>query len=150
MLTSRSKAKLDLARSLGADLAVSPADDLDAAAERLTSGEGFDVTIEAAGTWEALHDAIRLTAPRGRVAVVGCASAEPYGYSLERLIGVEVSLLGVRGSPGVWPQTIDMMARGDLRVAPLVSHKFPLEQFRTAFSMAEAGGPDLMKVLLKP
>ena len=151
MLTSRSAPKLRLAEELGADRAVNAAaEDLAAVARDVTAGEMFDVTIEAAGTAEALNDAVRIAGPRGRVAVLGYASSEPYGHSLGKLIGEEVSLIGVRGSPGVWPLTIDLIAQGRISVAPLMTRRLGLEQYEEAFGLVAAGAPDLLKVLLAP
>jgi len=149
MLTSRSREKLELAERLGADRAVRPGEDLAETALEVTDGDLFDVTIEAAGTHAALNDAISLAAPRGRVAVVGDASAEPFGYSLASVIGVELSIIGVRGSPSVWPETIDLIRRGKINVGPLVSHCYPIDEYEVAFSVAERGGADVLKVLVE-
>lgn len=151
MLTSRSQPKLDLALTLGASHVVNvDTEDLAARASDITQGDGFDVTLEAAGNAEALHDAVRITAPRGRVAVVGYAAEEPYGHSLARILGLELMVLGVRGSPGVWPETIRLVAEGKLRLGPLISHRFPLTEYQQAFELALRGGPDVLKVLLEP
>jgi len=149
MLTSHSREKLELAERLGADRAVRPGEDLAETALEVTDGDLFDVTIEAAGTHAALNDAISLAAPRGRVAVVGDASAEPFGYSLASVIGVELSIIGVRGSPNVWPETIDLIQRGKINVGPLVSHCYPIDEYEVAFSVAERGGADVLKVLVE-
>jgi len=150
MLTSRSPHKLELARSMGADrVANASADDLLQVALDVTDGELFDVAIEAAGTRDALDDAIRLCGPRGRVAVVGYAAGEPYNHPLAKLIGVELSIIGVRGSPHVWPQTIDFVQRGKLSLGPIITHRYSLDQFEQAFAVAMQGGPDVLKVLLE-
>lgn len=149
VVTSRSGPKLDMACRFGADAAINVAhENLRQTALDLTDGELFDVALEAAGAAPALADAVSVLAPRGRVGVVGYASPEPYQYGLGTILGMEQSMIGVRGSPGVWPETIDMVRRGVLQVEPLVSHHFPLERYAEAFDLHRRGGPDVLKVML--
>lgn len=149
VLTSRSREKLDLAVRLGADAAINAAgEDARQRARELTSGDLFTVAIEAAGTGAALDDCLALAAPRGRIALVGYADDEPYAHSLTKIIGVELSIIGVRGSPGVWPETIAMVREKRLQLEPLISHEYPVEQYAEAFETASKGGPNVLKALL--
>ena len=84
-----------------------------------------------------------------RIALVGLSSRDPFGYGLETVIDREQTIIGVRGSPHVYPQTIEMMARGLLKAQPLISHRFALDEYDKALAVAKAGGPEVMKVLLK-
>ena len=81
--------------------------------------------------------------------VVGCASAEAYGHTLARVIGRELSVVGVRGSPHVWPQTIDLITRGKMNLTPMITRRYKLAEFEEAFAVAQKGGPDVLKVLLE-
>lgn len=151
MLVTRSEPKLQVARELGADLAVSSAEtDLMALAADVTSGELFDVVIEAAGTAEALSDALQLGGYTSRIGIVGYSSRAPFTYSLGTLIDREQTLIGVRGSPHVYPRTVELLAGGQIQGHPLISHRFSLGEHRQAFNLARQGGPDVLKVLLKP
>lgn len=149
LVVSRSAPKLRLAEKLGVDRAVSAATaDLRAVAEELTDGEGFDVVIEAAGTRPAFDEALRLCGPAGRVALVGLSSAEPYGYGLDTIIDREQTIIGVRGSPNTYPQTIDLIVKGAVQTAPLITQRFPLAEYEEAFRVAREGGAGVLKVLL--
>lgn len=149
MLVTRSEPKLDLARQLGADLALSPAaGDLAATAAEATGGALFDVVIEAAGTEPAFYEALLLGGYASRIGMVGLANRTPFGFGLWTVIDREQTIIGVRGSPHVYPQTIEMLARGTLQARPLVSHEFALERYAEAFAVAAAGGPGVLKVLL--
>lgn len=150
VVASRSPEKLELARRLGADATINTRlEDATRRSDELTDGDLFTAVIEAAGTSAALADCLALIAPRGRIAVVGYADEEPYAHSLAKVIGVELSIIGVRGSPGVWPETIEMVRDGRLNPEPLVSHEYGLEQYAEAFATAAAGGPSVLKVLLR-
>jgi L-iditol 2-dehydrogenase len=150
MLVTRSEPKLSLARSLGADLAVSSAEvDLASYAAEVTDGDLFDVVIEAAGTESAFYDSLLIGGYASRIGMVGLSNRGPLGYGLWTVIDREQTIIGVRGSPHVYPQTIEMMVAGRISARPLVSHRFALGEYAEAFATARAGGPTVMKVLLK-
>jgi L-iditol 2-dehydrogenase len=150
VMVSRSAPKLAMAQRHGADAVVnSKTTDLVAAARELTEGDLFDVVIEAAGTEGAFRDALLVGGYVSRIALVGYSAREPFGHGLETVIYREQTIIGVRGSPHVYPQTIALMARGDLQLEELVSHRYPLAQYQEAFAVAEAGGPEVMRVLIE-
>ena len=61
----------DLAAAHGADHVVDPtADDVRLTVKRQTGGHGADVSVEASGSYAALHDALRSTAYGGTVASI--------------------------------------------------------------------------------
>lgn len=151
LAVSRSDYKLRLAETLGADRAVSSvAANLAEVAQEVTGGEGFDVVIEAGGNAEALNDSLQLCGRLGRVVVVGYASPEGYGHSLQTVIDREQTLIGVRGSPNVYPQTIDLMAAGRIRVEPLITARFALADYAEAFELARSRRPNVLRVLVTP
>jgi L-iditol 2-dehydrogenase len=122
--------------------------DIAAYAAEITDGKLFDVVIEAAGTEAAFYDALLLAGYASRLGMVGLARREPFDHGLWTVIDREQTIIGVRGSPHVYPQTIDLIVRGALRPRPLISHVFTLSQYREAFAVAAKGGPEVMKVLL--
>lgn len=149
LMVSRSLPKLALAEGFGADAVVNSREtDLLEAALELTDGELFDVVIEAAGTHAAFRDALIIGGYVSRIGMVGLSLREPFGYGLETVINREQTIMGVRGSPHVYPQTIRMITAGILQLEPLVSHRFALADYAEAFALAEQGGPDVMRVVL--
>jgi len=62
----------------------------------------------------------------------------------------ELSLLGTCGSAGEYPACIDMMARGKIQVAPLISAQASLEEGPAWFDRLHRGEAGLMKVIIKP
>jgi 2-desacetyl-2-hydroxyethyl bacteriochlorophyllide A dehydrogenase len=150
LMVSRSAPKLRLAERLGADRAISSAEvDLSAVAREVTQGDLFDVVIEAAGTEGAFNDALHLGGYTSRIAMVGLSAQEPYGYNLATIIDREQQIIGVRGSPHTYPQTIELIGQGRIQTKPLVSQVFPLADYAEAFAAARSGRPDVMKVLLE-
>jgi alcohol dehydrogenase len=127
--------KLDLARTWGVEVATVGASGL--------AARSFNVVVEATGSPAGLGEALRLVAPRGTVVMKSTFHEKAY-FDTSKLVVEEITLLGSRC--GSFPIALDMLARGHVKVRPLVSKIFPLEAGLEAFAyMKEAS---CLKVLL--
>ncbi len=150
VVTSHSRTKLELAEKLGADAALQSDDSLLQAARRVTQGEMFDVAIECSGSGSALGDCVQLVKPRGRIVLIGAAHRWPEAPPPGRIVGAELQIIGVRGSPHVWPETIELVRKGKIKTGPVISHRLPLAQWRQAFDLVQSNDPTVLKALLLP
>jgi L-iditol 2-dehydrogenase len=129
--------RLEAARSFGAT-AVFQASDGQESAEVLaaTNGRGVDVSFEVAGENEAVETAIAAAKPGGRVILVGIPAEDRTAFtaSLARRKGLTIKLS--RRMKRVYPRAIRLVESGMVDVRSLVSHRFPLEEFNRAFSIA--------------
>lgn len=145
----RSPFKLNLARELGADVAISLTDHpLAEAADEVTRGRGFNVVIEATGHPEGVTLALRTATPRGRVAVTGVFEGRSHSIDLNTIMPKELTVIGSLGGPTVFDEAIDLVRRGKLKVLPLNTHTLPLPQGPQALAMVARGRPDLVKLQL--
>jgi L-iditol 2-dehydrogenase len=150
MLTSRSPEKLKLAEELGADAAVNARDqDVYEAAMDLTHGHGFDVVIEATGSISGFNDALRITTTRGRIALESVYERVPPG-DIDDIVYRELDVFGCVGGPNVWDETLELMRRGAIRTAPLISRRLPLSRVQEALSAMEKGEPGIVKIVVEP
>jgi L-iditol 2-dehydrogenase len=142
--------KLELAKRLGAEEGLNPRR-VDVAKEvaALTEGRGADVAIEAVGTTAPIATAIACLRKGGALALVGNLSPQ-VELPLQAVVTRELSLLGSCGSAGEYPACIELLARGDIQVAPLISAAAPLEEGPRWFERLHAGEPGLLKVILRP
>jgi L-iditol 2-dehydrogenase len=62
----------------------------------------------------------------------------------------QIRLQGSCASAGEYPQAIDLMSRGAIRVKPLITAIAPLEEGARWFERLHAREPNLMKVVLAP
>ncbi len=69
---------------------------------------------------------------------------------LQSIVTREVTLYGSCGSNGEYPQCIDLVARGAIRVDPLITARATLEQGADWFARLYEKEPGLMKVILQP
>jgi propanol-preferring alcohol dehydrogenase len=140
--------RLEMARSLGAKVALNGSEDaVETALRDWTEGRGVDVAFECAGNAEAAEQALRTVRKRGTFAYVGVADQlvlDPW----EDLIRRELTIYGSRCF--VLPEFDDMISlvRRGLPVGEIVTHRFPLREAESAFSVFCSG--QCGKVLLEP
>ncbi|MCX6921831.1 MAG: zinc-binding dehydrogenase, partial [Verrucomicrobia bacterium] len=142
--------KLALAKSMGADDTVNGADGR-ALEEinRLTNGQGADVAFEAVGVAVTVDLAIRCVRKGGLVTMVGNVSPK-VDLPLQVAVTRELTLYGSCASAGEYPACLDMMARGSIQAAPLLSAVAPLTEGASWFDRLYRKEPGLLKVVLAP
>ncbi len=137
---TRSVAKQELARRLGADEVVAAADvDPVAAVRALTDGLGADVVLQLVGDARADEQAIAMGGPGGRVVLIG-AALEPFSVRAAEIFWRELAVLGSRGfTPADIADAIDLYLDGTLDVRHLVERVRPLEEANEAIADLVAG-----------
>ena len=142
--------RLEQARLFGADHAFQP-DQTDIVQEvlALTSGRGADLAVEAVGIAPTIRTAVACLRKGGALALVGNVSPE-VPLPLQAVVTRELSLLGSCASSGEYPLCLDLIARGAVRVDPLISAVAPLAEGAVWFQRLRDKEPGLMKVVLQP
>jgi L-iditol 2-dehydrogenase len=139
-----------LAARLGAARTIDGKDpDVPAAVRAATGGKGADLAFEVVGHAETFLAATRSVRKGGTVTLIGNL-APRVEMPLQEIVTRELSLLGSCASSGEYPACIDLLARGAVDVAPLISVTAPLEDGPLWFERLHKGGGDLMKVILQP
>ena len=143
-------AKLAKARELGADHVLNPKSaNVPQAVRELTGGRGADHALEAVGATEPIRTAVAATRKGGDVTLVGNLSPR-VEVDLQSVVTRQITLYGSCASSGEYPQCIDLLARGAIRVDPLISACAPLTEGVSWFERLYGHEPNLMKVVLKP
>jgi threonine dehydrogenase-like Zn-dependent dehydrogenase len=57
---------------------------------------------------------------------------------LDRVVVNDQVVIGSLGSPGVWPQALELLGRGRVRPSALVTHRYPLEAVGEAVATMRA------------
>jgi L-iditol 2-dehydrogenase len=142
--------RLRLAEQLGATATIN-AKKADTAAEihGLTSGTGVDVALEAVGNSVAIKTAIDSVRKGGIVTLIGNVSPT-VEIPLQAVVSRQIRLQGSAASSGEYPQCIDLLARGAVRVKPLITAVTPLEEGPRWFERLHSGEPNLIKIILAP
>jgi threonine 3-dehydrogenase len=140
VVTDLNPYRLELARTMGATLALDPRErDLHDAQRELGMTEGFDVGLEMSGQAEALRGMIDNMAHGGRIAVLGIPSDE-VTLDLNPVIFNMLTLKGVYGREmyETWYQMTVMLQSG-LEIGPVITHRFSHRDFEEAFAVARSG-----------
>jgi len=69
---------------------------------------------------------------------------------LQKVVTRQLRLQGSCASAGEFPHAIDLVARGEIQVKPLITAVAPLEDGPRWFERLHAHEPNLMKVVLTP
>lgn len=148
LAVGRTAKRFDLARGLGASATRAIGDgDLAAAAQAFSGREGVDVVVETAGTAPAVQHALDLVRPGGRVVLTGLPH-EPSTVSFFGVVRREVTILGSMIYQDEFPEAMRLLAAGQVRTGPLVTHRFALDAIDAAF--AAHRDPASIKVSLVP
>ena len=115
----------------------------------MTEGRGADVAWEVVGATPTIQTAIASVRKGGSVTLVGNV-APMIELPLQSVVTREITLRGTCGCNGEYPQCIDLMARGVINVAPLITAKISLAEGPQWFQRLHAGDPDQMKVVVQP
>jgi L-iditol 2-dehydrogenase len=142
--------KLALAAQMGATATINSAEqDAETEIRRLTDQRGADRSFEAVGIGPTIDLAIRAARKGGTVTLVGNVSPK-VELPLQVVVTRELSLLGSCASCGEYPACLDALARGAIRVAPLISAVAPLAEGAAWFERLYRREPGLLKVILRP
>jgi threonine dehydrogenase-like Zn-dependent dehydrogenase len=135
---------------LGATETINPKHGDPAAAIReLTEGRGADVALECVGATDPIRTAIASVRKGGAVTLVGNI-APAIDLPLQAVVTRQIRVQGSCASCGEYPASIELMARGAIRVDPLISAVAPLAEGPAWFGRLYRREPGLMKVILRP
>ena len=140
-----------MAAEMGADVSLDPAqlDPVQAVME-LTNGTGAEVVLEMSGNARAIDQGTRMLARGGRMSLLGLPDGAVTLDLNDQVIFKEARLQGITGREmfRTWQQTTTLLSTGRVDVAPVITHRFPLEGFKEAFETTASGRSG--KVILLP
>ncbi|HWA09788.1 MAG TPA: galactitol-1-phosphate 5-dehydrogenase [Opitutaceae bacterium] len=143
--------RLALAKELGAtDVINSGSGDPVAAIHALTGGRGADLAFEVVGISPTLNLALAALRRGGSAVLVGNLSPKTE-FPMQAVVTRELTIHGTCSSAGEYPLCLDLIARGTIRVEPMISAKAPLSEGISWFKRLSAkDGGKFMKVILQP
>jgi threonine 3-dehydrogenase len=130
--------RLDLARTMGADLALDAADP--ATGERIreaTGGDGVEVVLEMSGAQAALDQALSAITRGGRISLLGIFG-QPVRLDISNLVieqGLRIHGVFGRRIYDTWERTQALLRSGALDVTPILTHRLDLADWERAFDL---------------
>jgi threonine 3-dehydrogenase len=140
VVTDLNPFRLDLARHMGASLAVNPKDTpLKDIQRQLKMTEGFDVGLEMSGSPLALSDMLGNMSHGGKIAILGIpAKSAPMDWR-----PVIFNMLTIKGVYGremyeTWYKMSVLLDSG-LDISPVITHRFRFDEFERGFDAMISG-----------
>jgi threonine 3-dehydrogenase len=140
VITDISQYRLDLAKSMGVDLALDVSQDsIESAQQRLGMMEGFDVALEMSGHPSAMRDIIANLNHGGRIAMLGLPS-QPIEIDWAKLVTHMITVKGIYGREmfETWYE-MSAMLRSGLDISSVITHRYPADAWADAFETARHG-----------
>jgi threonine 3-dehydrogenase len=140
VVTDINNYRLDLAKKMGADTVINiQNENISDYYKKLRIANGFDIGLEMSGKSEALQELINHMYHGGKIALLGILPNETT-VSWDKIIFKGLHLKGIYGREmfETWYKMTQLI-RGGLDVSPIITHKFPADDFETAFSVIKSG-----------
>jgi threonine 3-dehydrogenase len=147
VVTDLNPYRLELARRMGATLAVDPRETpLVKVQKQLGMVEGFDVGLEMSGSPQALSEMIASMSHGGKIAMLGIPAKET-AIDWRQVIFNMITIKGIYGREmyETWYKMTVMIESG-LVISPVITHRFPYSEFQQGFDAMISG--DTGKVVL--
>ena len=149
VITDVSDYRLEKARECGIEYTLNVAREplTDKLAE-LFGDEGYQVAFECAGVEVSVRSLMATVEKGGDVIIVGVHAKDP-AVSMFHLGEHELNLIGsMMYRHEDYLKAVEEIAAGTIRLAPLVSNRFPLERYNEAYEFIDANRETCMKVLI--
>ena len=142
--------RLKLAKESGADETIlASGEEMVRQVWQLTNGIGVDVVLEAVGRDETVSASIDAVRKGGTVTLVGNITPQVM-LPLQKVVSRQIRLQGSCASAGEYPQAIELISSGKIRVTPLITAIAPLSEGARWFERLHSREPNLMKIVIDP
>lgn len=149
LISEPSEFKLAVARELGVQHAVDPTqEDLKKRVMELTGSIGADCVIEAVGKPETLTETVRLVKRGGTIMLIGWSGNETDPFDLTSVTLDELTVLGTLGFCHDFPVALKLMSQGKVTVAPIITHRLPLERVEEGIRMLRDHAEGVLKIAI--
>ena len=140
VVTDLNPFRLELARTMGATLAVNPAQTSIAEVQKqLRMHEGFDVGLEMSGNPSAMRDMVANMAHGGKIAMLGIPGQE-MAIDWRQVIFNMLTIKGIYGREmyETWYKMSVMLESG-VDISPVITHRFEYSDFQAGFDAMISG-----------
>ncbi|TMD20386.1 MAG: zinc-binding dehydrogenase [Chloroflexi bacterium] len=140
----------ELAERMGATAVLAPSASTVDDIRKLNGGVGVDVVLEMSGHPVAIEQGLQVLHRGGWISLLGIGD-QPVTLDLNDLVVTKgITIYGIFGRRiwDTWEQTSSYLSTGQVDVSPLITHRFPLDDFQEAMAQMKSGRSG--KVVLLP
>jgi len=152
IVTDAREAPFAVSRGYGATDCVNVAEtDVKAAVADLTGGLGADVVVETSGFPASSAVVLDVVRKEGKVAHIGWANDLP-PLPVIPIMAKTLTVFGVggNGGRGQYERSLELVRSGRVDLAPMVTHRFGLDDIAEAFETAASKAGGAIKVVVTP
>jgi threonine 3-dehydrogenase len=153
VVVGRHRRRLEITQEMGADIVINEKEtDVVEYLSRENPRRGFDVVLEMAGSKTARELAIELVREGGRISLFGIDTDPLTIENCGRYVRSAKKILPITGRLiwRSWNQAKKLLESGRLDITPVITHKFPLEEFEKGFKAMTERPKVSGKVILYP
>jgi len=143
----RSKARLNLARQLGAEVIDVDETDSGQAVKEATGGRGADRTIICAGAPGLLKQAIQMTRNCGDVVLVGMIQSAVEFNPMD-IFGRDINIISSYTFTDEMFSSVKAVSNGKIDLDPIISSIYSLENGKDAFDALATPGNEELKIVI--
>jgi len=136
----KDKVRMELAKSLGADVVVNASQDSVVEVVRsLNGGDGADIVFECAGATASLDVCLDAVRKGGTVVQAGVYPGR-VETELNRVMMKELNFIGIYGYVWTtWQRSLRLLSEGKINTEAIITHEFSLDEYEKAFRTTQDG-----------
>lgn len=128
--------------------------DVTAAVAEITEGKMADLVVEAAGEGETINLTYELVKQHGDILCFGIPHVRKLTIDYDRLFRKYARIKAIAGAQtdagqAATRQALDLIASGEIDVAPILTHRFPFEQVLEAYELQRTRDEGAIKIVVE-
>ncbi len=108
----------------------------------------LDVVFECCGQQEAVNQAIDILKPGGKLMIIGIPEQDRLSFDVSTMRHKEICIQNVRRQVGCVQAALDLITRGSVDVANMVTHNFDFNETPAAFDLVAEYGDGVVKAMI--
>jgi L-iditol 2-dehydrogenase len=108
----------------------------------------LDMIFECCGQHEAIHQAVSLLKPGGKLMIIGIPEVDQYSFSIDELRRKELCIQNVRRQNESVHDCLQLLDSGKVNVKPWATHRFSLDKTKEAFDLVASYKDGVIKAMI--
>jgi threonine dehydrogenase-like Zn-dependent dehydrogenase len=140
--------RLEMAKSFGCDAVVNVKREDPVEAILKWFPYGVDAVFESSGTAKALQSSFSVVKSNGSIVVFGIISEKIKEFDPSFLYYKEPVIYGSKGANGAYGGAIALLKEKKLKILPMITHRFPLDDTAKAFKVFQDKISDALRIVI--
>jgi threonine dehydrogenase-like Zn-dependent dehydrogenase len=147
-ITDKITERLEIAKKCGASWTGNPDKEDVVAPVKENEPLLLDVVFECCGKQEAIDQAIDMLKPGGKLMIIGIPEFNRWSFSVDKLRHKEITITNVRRQVHCIEEALEMMAKGQVDVSLMPTHRFRFDETQKAFELVSEYRDGVMKAMI--